>query len=130
MNATLGISNVSDRKAILSTLWIFILFNYIYADLATMIFNPAGPGSAQGTSNNYILGFAVFIETAIAMVILSRVLPYRANRLANILVGAFHAGVITWSLFAGNPPANYIFSAALIVACALIIVWYSWEWRA
>jgi hypothetical protein len=31
---------------------------------------------------------AILLETAIAMVLLSRVLQYRANRWANIIVGA------------------------------------------
>jgi hypothetical protein len=31
----------NDRRAILSTLWIFVMFNYLYADLLMMIINPA-----------------------------------------------------------------------------------------
>ena len=34
-------AETNDRKAILSTLWIFVMFNYLYGDLAMMIFHPA-----------------------------------------------------------------------------------------
>ncbi len=42
------------------------------------------------------------METAIAMVILSRVLKYRANRWVNIVSGAFHTLFVFWSLI-GDP---------------------------
>ena len=33
-------TTVPDRRAILSTLWIFAMFNYVYADVYTLFFNP------------------------------------------------------------------------------------------
>ena len=41
-----------------------------------------------------VLGFAVLMETAIAMVLLSRVLKYGANRWANIIVGIIHTAAV------------------------------------
>jgi hypothetical protein len=69
------------------------------------------------------------METAIAMVLLSQVLPYRANRWANIIAGVFHTAFVAWSLFGGTPPnLFYAFFATIEMACTLFIVWYAWTW--
>lgn len=128
MNTNKTITGGKDRKTILSTLWIFIMFTYIYADLAPMIFNPATQTGATRMTEGLVLGFAVFMQSAIAMVLLSRVLVYRANRWANIIAGVLHAGIIFWSLIAGSPPAHYLFSATIVIACALYIIGYAWTW--
>ncbi len=62
-------------------------------------------GSVHITQGFVLLG-AVLLETAIAMVLLSRVLPYRANRWANIIVGVIQivanvqslTGPLYWNL--------------------------------
>jgi hypothetical protein len=40
MNKNKRTEETRDRKAVLSTLWIFVMFNYLYADLVMMIVNP------------------------------------------------------------------------------------------
>jgi hypothetical protein len=65
------------------------------------------------------------METAIAMVLLSRVLPYRANRWANIIVGVLQTASVGLSLQA---TLFYVFFATLEIACTLFIVWYAWTW--
>jgi hypothetical protein len=54
----------------------------------------------------FLLGAGVLVEIFIAMVLLSRVLPYRANRWANIAAGTLMTVVqLATVLFA--PPALY-----------------------
>ena len=72
---------------------------------------------------------AILMETAIAMVLLSRVLKYRPNRWANILMGAFHTLFVSWSLIGGTPSLFYGFFAAIEIVCTLFITWYAWTWR-
>lgn len=102
-----------DRKVLLTTLWIFAMFNSIYADVYTLFFNPVlqkalmqklaeGFAGSIPITQGFVLLTAVLIETAIAMVILSRVLKYGANRWANIISGAFHTLFVFWSLI-GDP---------------------------
>ena len=125
----------------LSILWIFVMFNFTYADILTLYFNPVLQkeatkqllsgyvGSLQITQGFVLVG-AVLLETAIAMVLLSRVLKYRANRWANIIVGIIQlvaavqslTGPLYWNLYYG-------FFAAIEIACLLFIVWYAWTWR-
>jgi hypothetical protein len=139
MKTTNKITEMKDRKVILSTLWIFAMFNYVYADVYTLFFNPVLQkevtkqllsgyvGSIQITQG-FVLVTAILMETAIAMVLLSRVLPYRANRWANIIAGVFHTAFVAWSLFVGTPSLFYAFFATIEIACTLFIVWYAWTW--
>ena len=128
-----------DRKVILSTLWIFTLINYLYADIYGLTFNPVLRkeltqqllsgyiGSIQVTQG-FVLVTAILMETAIAMILLSRVLKYRANRWANIIAGGIHTAFVSWSLFGDTPTLFYVFFAAIEIACTLFIVWYAWRW--
>jgi hypothetical protein len=129
-----------DRKVILSTLWIFAMFNYIYADVFTLFFNPALQKEAtqqlqagyigdMQITQGFVLVFAILMETAIAMVLLSRILSYAANRWANIILGILHTAAVTWSLFGGTVPNLFnIFFSVIEIACTLFIVGYAWRW--
>ncbi len=126
---------MKDRKVILSTLWIFAMFNYLYADYASLLepgmLEKLMTGSVGGIqiTLGLLLGGAILMETAIAMILLSRVLKYRANRRANIIVGAIHTAAVLLSMvFGGVPPPYYLFLITIEVACTLFIIWYAWTW--
>ena len=127
---------MKDRKVILSTLWIFAMFNYIYADISSFMepgmlekYMTGSVGGLQITPGLQLAG-AILMETAIAMVLLSRVLKYRANRWANIIVGIIHTVAVLASIVAvGEVPAPYyIVHIIFEVACTLFIIWYAWTW--
>jgi hypothetical protein len=122
------ITETTDRKTILSTLWIFVMFNYLYADLVMMIANPAiYQKMAASMTDGVMLGFTVLMEILIAMILLSRILKYRANRWANIIAGVVGTAFVAMTL-GGKPPAFYLFLSTIEIACTLFIVWYAWTW--
>ena len=124
-----------NRKEKLSLLWMFALFNYIYADIHSLI-DPAtlkqimtGYVGSLHITPGFLLGSAILIETAIAMVLLSRLLPYGVNRWANIIAGVIHTAAVAASIFVGEaPPLYYIFFGTIEILCTLLIVWYAWKW--
>ena len=118
-----------DRKMVLSTLWIFALLNYLYADVFSVFFDAEALEITQAFGAGAVLAFSVLMETAIVMVLLSRVLPYRANRLANILAGVVHTLAVAFSTFVGTPAPYYAFFAVIEIACTVFIIWYAWTWR-
>jgi Ni,Fe-hydrogenase I cytochrome b subunit len=135
-NATTGCER---RRVVLSTLWIFAVLNYIYADIYTLFFNPVlqpevtrrfaeGYAGDIQITQGFVLVTAILMETSIAMVLLSRLLPYRANRWANILSGGLHTLFVAWSLIGDTPNGFYVMFAAIEVACTLFIVGYAWKW--
>jgi hypothetical protein len=128
MTTNQKITEPKDRKAILSTLWIFVMFNYLYADLVMMIVNPAiYQKMAASMTDGVMLGFTVLMEILIAMILLSRILKYRANRWANITAGVVGTAFVAFTL-GGKPPLFYLFLSAIEIACTLFIVWYAWTW--
>lgn len=122
-------NTTGDRRSILSGLWLFVMLNYIYADILMIIINPATYAKAAGRmSGPIVLIFAALMEIPIAMVLLSRILPYRVNRWANILAGIESTIFVAFTLI-GHPPVYYVFFASIEIACTVFIVWYAWSWR-
>ena len=123
-----------NMKEKLSLLWIFVTFNYAYADL-TSLFDPnlmaevtgGAAGALQMTPTLLFVG-AIIMEIAIVMIVLSRILKYKVNRFANIIAGAVKTVIIVASMFVGTPTLYYTFFASIEIACTSLIVWYAWKW--
>jgi hypothetical protein len=128
-----------DTNERLSLLWIFALLNYLYADVVALFAivgsrNPAGdtPHLTQWA----LMGSAVLMEIPIAMILASRLLPFRANRLANIIAGCILTLVNGFLTFVpplagwGRPPAfaEYLFFATIETVCTSVIIWQAWTW--
>ena len=113
-----------DVRVWLSTLWVFMLLNYLYCDVMSG-FDPAVP---RNMSQEALLAFSFLMEIPIAMVLLSRVLSYRPNRWANVAAAAFLAVVQVSTLFIGTLTPYYAFFSAIEIACLLVIAWAAWRW--
>ena len=122
----------SPMPARLSLLWVFILFNMVFADMLSFMYPaylkevPTGSVGGVHITAGFLVAAAVLTEIPIAMIVLSRVLGHRANRWANIM-----AALITIAYVIGGSTRypHAIFFSAVQVACALLIVWSAWTWR-
>ena len=123
-----------DTKERLSLFWIFALLNYLYADVIALWSVTELPNLPQWV----LAGSAVLMEIPIAMIVACRLLPFRANRLANIIAGSIVTlvnGFLTYVpplIGLGRPPAlpEYLFFATIETVCTSIIVWQAWNWSA
>ncbi|HRE27320.1 MAG TPA: DUF6326 family protein [Anaerolineales bacterium] len=121
-----------DLRAKLSALWIFLLINMIYADILSFSLADtvrdilAGNAGGITITPEFMLLAAVMTEIPMVMVIASRLLNYRLNRLANIVSGIF---TIVYVIGLGSLTPHYIFIASIEVLCAAWIVWLAWQWR-
>ena len=129
MNTNKMIVETKDKKVILSTLWLFAMLNYLYADVFTLFFNPMAMKESLAMPQGAILAFAIMMETAIAMVFLSRFLKYGANRWVNMIAGIFYTALVGWSSTGAAQPPFYVMFASIEIACTLFITWYAWKWR-
>jgi hypothetical protein len=118
-----------DRGTVLSTIWIFLVLSFIYADVFTLFFDKSVSTQTTELSSGAVLFFAVVMETAIAMVLLCRVLPCSWNRWTNVGVAVLHVAVLGYSLTGGTVTAFYAFFAAIEMATLLFVVGYAWTWR-
>jgi hypothetical protein len=124
-----------DRKVLLSTIWIFATFNYLYCDVLSLMDSEllkqylTGKVNGMEFTQGFLLGAAILVEIPIAMVLLSRVLKYRANRWTNIIAGVVMTLVQAASLFAGTPAMYYVFCSVLEIGSTVLIVWLAWNWH-
>lgn len=121
-----------DRKVLLSILWIFVTVNYIFCDVLSIMesgfFNDLMTG-AEELTEGFLLGTAILMEIPFIMIVLSRVLRYRANRWANVIVGFVMVVVQILSIFMqGGPTLHYIFYSIVEIAGLLLIIWYAMKW--
>jgi len=120
-----------NMRAWLSTLWLFVVLNIIVADIVRFL-NPGALEAIMTGSTGFeiteglILVFALLLQIPIAMMLLSRVLPYRVNRWANIIASII---TILFVIGGGNTSLSYIFFATIETVAMLFIIWTAWRWR-
>jgi len=79
-------------------------------------------------TETFLFAFSVIMELPMLMIVLSRLLPYKFNRLANIAVGIFMTLVQTATLF-GDNMLHYVFFSIIEITTTIIIVWIAIRWK-
>ena len=120
-------TGIRDMKAVLSALWLFAMLTYTYGDVVTLM-DPIKHGSMQMT-DGFLLGGSIYMMIPITMVLLSRLLKYRASRWASIIAGTIMTITLTLTLFVAVPTMYYAFFTAIEIACTALIVGLAWKWR-
>lgn len=119
-----------DIRERISVLWIVVMINMVFADICSFML----PGNLNDimTGNTpfeitqeIMLVFAIVLEIPIAMIFLSRVLKYRANRWANIIASVI---TILFVIGGGSAYLHYYFFAAVEVVIMLLIIRHAWKW--
>ena len=125
---------LNDKKIILSTVWVFVLMNMIYADILGML----KPGYidnlnrlSQELSGEAVLVFSFLMEIPIVMILLSRILKRKANRLANLIAAPLSILWVVVPAFMtslGSTPLSYVFFATVESLAMLFIAGYAYRW--
>lgn len=123
-------------KMKLSSLWVSVMFCYIYGDFFTLfvpgrIESLMNGNSGVGTTTPLkLLMFAILMTIPAIMVFLSLILKPTINRWTNISFGIFFTVVMMlvvatsidkWMLF-------YSFLGVTEILITLLIVWQAWTW--
>lgn len=126
---------MKDKKTLLSTLWVFAVLNYLYCDVLSLMdhsfLKELLTGTVEGINMNegFLLGASVLMEVSISMVLLSRILPYKANRVANLIAGTITTLVQIASLFVGSATMHYIFFSIIEIAATISIFLIAIKWK-
>ncbi|MGB3635568.1 MAG: DUF6326 family protein [Rubrobacteraceae bacterium] len=121
-----------ETKALLSTLWIFMLLNMLFRDFHELLrpgtIEEMTAGVVNGTpmTEELVLLGGIMLEIPILMVLLCRILNYRVNRWANIILAPVTAAMILQN---GVRDLDDIFFVTIEVAALAVIVWVAWRWR-
>jgi len=124
----------NNKKVFLSTLWIFLTANYIFCDVFTLFYPEslnqliAGEMGGMEITQIFLLSFAVLMELTMVMIILSRILSYKLNRLSNIVVGLIMTFIQAATLFSDDNTLHYIFFSFVEIGTTVFIVYYAWKW--
>jgi hypothetical protein len=127
---------MKDMKVALPLLWVFMLLNYLYCDVLSLL-DPANlkdvlAGHAAGGSvqitPEFLLASAVLMEIPMVMILLSRVLGHGAARWANVVAAAFMTLVQVGSLGVGTPTSYYLFFSAIEVGTLVLIAALALRW--
>jgi len=131
MNSVLK-NNQSDMKLKLLTLWIFVFFNIIFRDLHEF----GRPGLLQEIMTGVVNGVQIteslmlvggfMIEIPLLMLPLTALLKFKANRLANLCIGALMIPLMIFNY--NRPDLDDIFFLMFEIAALLLIIWYAWGW--
>jgi hypothetical protein len=120
-------NKTQDMKTRLSALWLFAMLTYTYGDVVTLM-DPVKHGTIQLTEG-FLLGASIFMMIPITMVLFSRILKYRSNRLSSIVAGTIMTVSLILTLFAAVPTMYYVFFSVIEITCTSLIVWFAWKWR-
>ncbi|MEO0895581.1 MAG: DUF6326 family protein [Bacteroidota bacterium] len=118
-----------------SLLWIFLMFNYLYCDLIGLmdshLLQQYLQGSVDGLKidEGFLLMAGVLMEISMVMIVLSRILPYKSNRIANMIAAFISTAVMIMTLFIGTTTMYYFFFALIEIATSTYILISSYAWR-
>jgi hypothetical protein len=116
-----------DKRNLLSGIWIFVMFNMIYADIIGQLV----PGwldkieeYSQTFTGGTLLLFSVLLEIPIAMTLLSRILNSNAIRWAHAVAVPI---TIVFVVGGGNFNPHYLFFGSIEVAAMLVALRLAWR---
>ncbi|MGD1992173.1 MAG: DUF6326 family protein [Anaerolineae bacterium] len=123
---------VQDKKVILSTLWIVVMFNIAFADIIGFI-EPGTLESIIDGNTGFELTPAVLVIVSlfqaipIAMILVSRLFRRSVNRWSNIIASVL---TLLYVLGGGNwQSTSYFVFVSLEAAAMLAIIWLAWRWK-
>jgi preprotein translocase subunit Sec61beta len=123
---------VLRTRAGISAMWVFVMLTMAYNDIFSFMdagilkqFLEGHVDQIQITPT-FLLIAAIATEIPLAMVILSRILPDRVNRWANIVVALY---TIVYVVGMGSLMPHYVFLAGLEVLGCGVIAWNAWQMR-
>ena len=123
-----------NKKVLFSTLWIFVTLNYIFCDVFTLFHSESlkqlmtGEMGGMEINQEFLLAFSFLMEMPMMMIVLSRILPYKSNRLANIIVALIMTLVQAVTLFTDDNTLHYIFFSIIEVGTTSFILYSAWNW--
>lgn len=117
-----------NTKIKLSTLWIVVMLNLIFADILSIIVelvNKNTLGDIIGEVTTTMAVAAVLTNIPILMIYFSRVLSYKTNRILNIIAAIL---TMVYVIGGGSLLPHYLVCAGIEVIVLILIILTSWRW--
>ncbi len=117
-----------DIKIRLSTLWILVMFNMIFADIFSIMVELVNKNTLQipGDVKTVMAIAAIITNIPILMIFLSRILTPRINKITNIIAGIL---TLIYVIGGGDYAPHYIIIVSIETVLLTTIIIYSWKWK-
>ena len=122
-----------DVRVRLSALWIATMFLFAYVDLFTL-FRPdfrqtldSGRVFVFDLNGAFLLGTTVYVAVPSLLIYLSLVLPWRVNRLVNLVAAAVYGITILGGAI--GEWGYYVFGSVLESVLLGLVIHHAWTWR-
>lgn len=117
-----------NAKVRLSTLWIVVMINMIFADIFSIMIELVKRNTLDipGDVKTIMAIAAIVTNVPILMIYFSRVLAYKVNRVVNIIAAIL---TIIYVIGGGDTSLHYIIIAGIEVILLLMIIVYSIKWK-
>jgi hypothetical protein len=123
----------ASLKLKLATLWVSLMFLYIYVDYFHL-FMPGKIKDIQvgrvfefGITQGFLLATLASMTIPALMIFLSVSVPAKVNRWANIIIAAVYIPFTLFNL-AGEAWMHMVFGAVVEVVLLCLIIRYAWKW--
>jgi hypothetical protein len=125
-----------DRRIVLSGLWVSMLLVFAYVDIFGFWRDDVIRGALAGTvpgvgftiGQPFLALTTIYVLVPILMVVGSLVLPWRANRIANLAVPLVYAVTVVASMV-GETWLYYLLGSVVEIVLLLSIAWTARRWR-
>ena len=122
-----------DVRIRISALWAATMFLFAYVDLFTL-FRPdfrqtldSGRVFVFDLNGAFLLGTTIYVAVPSLLIYLSLVLPWRMNRVVNIVAAAVYGVTIVGGAI--GEWGYYVFGSVLEVALLALVMHHAWTWR-
>lgn len=115
-------------KTKLSTLWVVVMLNLIFADILSIMVQLIDQSALEIMGDDVRLTMsiaAVITNIPILMIYFSRVLPYRINRLLNIIAAIL---TLIFVIGGGSTLPHYLICGSIEVMLLLFIIYSALQW--
>lgn len=118
----------APQKEELSTMWTAIALNMIAADVLSLYVPEARTNFtdfADGKEAELMLAGAALYQIPISMIFLSKMLPRKANRIANLVGAGLMASAVVGG---GSKDPHYLAIASVELLQLSYVAWKAWTW--
>lgn len=123
-----------ERNTLLSVLWTYLTVNYIYCDVFSLhLANTlqallTGEVGSITITEEFLLVFAVIMQIPMIMILLSRVLAFKLNKVCNIVAGIITTSVQAVTVTMGGT-LHYMLFSFFEISTGLLIIYLAATWR-
>lgn len=124
-----------ETKVLLSLLWVVLSVNYIFCDVFTLMHVEdlknilEGKAGDMNITQEFLLGFAFIMEIPMIMILLSRILKYKTNRILNMVFAVVLFIVQAGSLTVGDTTLHYIFFSIIELGLCIALFVVALKWK-